>query len=508
MNFNPNSIENKLEHIDIDNPKTFPKFIKGVSFKKFRHIENLDVNFNNPITVIAGSNKSGKSTILMAIACSHLEFNKKSFNTGKIERRTWSAYIRFTTHDIQNCDWEYSILYKTGSKVSARQGKRKNSSRKWSGVGKKESQIKDRDVILLDVDRIVPARTLVNTISRKNIGLEQIEQFSRISDLKDCISYIYEENYTIDNSIDYSDKKMFNLNTNGSYSSFNTASGEDVVLNMLVEILSVPNGSLILIDEIEIGLHPKVQRRFLDIIKHICITEEKQFIITSHSPTVYSSIPSESRVFIFNGPNGWKSQNGMNVNAIMSTMDSLYFPLIDLFCEDKEAQKIIEKALQNIMNNRNITNIKKYVNCIPIGSADKTYKTYIAHKETYEHKKIRSGYSCILDGDMTVKKDNEGNLLYPPESNLYFLFNNSSPEKYLVTKYLELNFNSNLKYHLENSNNHVLFSKMVDFGLATSTDNAFDLCYESLMQSQEGISYMEKLENFIIETCNKHSAEL
>ena len=38
--------------------------------------------------------------------------------------------------------------------------------------------------------------------------------------------------------------------------------------------------SLILIDEIEMGLHPKVQRRLMDVIRDISRNEKKQFIIT------------------------------------------------------------------------------------------------------------------------------------------------------------------------------------------------------------------------------------
>lgn len=505
---NPNSTNHQLSNIDITQPNVFPKFIKGITFTKFRHIENLDVDFRNPVSVIAGSNKSGKSTLLMAIACSHLKFEKRSFNTGKLERRTWSSYIRFTGHDLQTEDWIYSINYKTGARDSIREGKRRHDTKKWSGVGKKESQIKERHVVLLDVDRIVPARTVSNKIPRRTVEQNDIEIMSRIEDLKQYLSYIYETQYEVENSVDYSDKKMFNLINNGSYSSFNTASGEDVILNMLTEILATPSGSLILIDEIEIGLHPKIQRRLMDIIKHICLEETKQFIITTHSPTVYNSVSEESRIFLIYRNNEWKSKYGMNINAAMTTMDSTSYPLIDLFCEDKEANKVIDKALQSIMINRDIENINNYVNHMRIGSASNTYTAFIVHRDTYDRKHIKSGYACVLDGDMRNKIDKNSNLLYPPESNLHFLFDGSNPEKFMVGKYLELNPNQQLKYHLESSNNHILFSKMVEEGLATSVSHAFEICFEAMMQTEDGRNEMQMLEDFIIRICSSYSEEL
>ena len=37
---------------------------------------------------------------------------------------------------------------------------------------------------------------------------------------------------------------------------------------MLLDIVEAPNNSLILIEEIEEGLHPKIQRRLMDVVFH------------------------------------------------------------------------------------------------------------------------------------------------------------------------------------------------------------------------------------------------
>ena len=65
-----------------------------------------------------------------------------------------------------------------------------------------------------------------------------------------------------------------------SYSSYNAASGEEAVIYLLKDIIDCPPDSLFLIDEIEAGFHPSVQRKLADIIQYISWRDKKQFIIT------------------------------------------------------------------------------------------------------------------------------------------------------------------------------------------------------------------------------------
>ena len=104
---NPNKDRDKLDNLDLTNKHNFPKFLKTIEFKPFRHIKDLQVDFNHPITAISGTNRSGKSTILMALACSHTNFQKRNPTNGKLERQTWSSLMKFTSHDVQQEDWTY-----------------------------------------------------------------------------------------------------------------------------------------------------------------------------------------------------------------------------------------------------------------------------------------------------------------------------------------------------------------------------------------------------------------
>lgn len=98
---NPNADRETVNKIDLTVVHNFPKFVKGIKLEKFRHISNLTVDFQHPISVIAGTNRSGKTTLLMALACSHYEFNKRNVINGTLERHTWSSLMYFTDNDKQ-----------------------------------------------------------------------------------------------------------------------------------------------------------------------------------------------------------------------------------------------------------------------------------------------------------------------------------------------------------------------------------------------------------------------
>ncbi|MBL0286886.1 MAG: ATP-binding protein [Bacteroidetes bacterium] len=100
------------------------------------------------------------------------------------------------------------------------------------------------------------------------------------------------------------------------------------------------------------GLHPKIQRRLMDVIRNVSRNDNKQFIMTSHSPTILDSVCLNSRIFIEkNNTGNYKAIQNISVNAALTKMDSKSFPLIDLYCEDNEAKKSYQKALKMYQKN-------------------------------------------------------------------------------------------------------------------------------------------------------------
>ena len=90
---NINSDIDFFENVDISKEKDFPIFLKNIKFEEFRHIPFLNIEFRNPISIISGTNRSGKTTLLMSIACSHVNFFRRNPKNGNLQCYTY--YYRF-----------------------------------------------------------------------------------------------------------------------------------------------------------------------------------------------------------------------------------------------------------------------------------------------------------------------------------------------------------------------------------------------------------------------------
>lgn len=67
-----------------------------------------------------------------------------------------------------------------------------------------------------------------------------------------------------------------------SYSEANAGSGENAIINMVCTVLSVPNNSLILLDEPEVSLHPSAQKKLKIFLLQIIKKYHHQIVLSTH----------------------------------------------------------------------------------------------------------------------------------------------------------------------------------------------------------------------------------
>lgn len=79
------------------------------------------------------------------------------------------------------------------------------------------------------------------------------------------------------------------LGNNKYYTERNFSFGEIVLINMLFDIQNVPNGSLILIDELELAIHPSSQIRLIQCLKELSRERGLTIIISTHSASIIKS---------------------------------------------------------------------------------------------------------------------------------------------------------------------------------------------------------------------------
>jgi predicted ATPase len=490
--------------------RSFRYFLRRLKVNSFRHIRDLELIFEHPVTVLSGTNKVGKTSLLLLVACSFERFMKVDSTSpaGQLREHTWSDVLTFTTHENPGQDYSYELDWRVGKANRTGEGKRLVTSRAWSGLGKRSSdvsrinaKIRDREVRFIDLERVLPGRSFSNALYRKaNAAIaERLD-----AEIEQAFAYVFGmETVELSEVGAHINKNCFLISPPGeAYSSYNAASGEEAVIYLLKDIIGSPSDSLILIDEIEAGFHPYVQRRLADIVQYISWRDKKQFIITTHSPTLLSAFPGASRRFIEKIGDQYRVINRISQQAASSKMDASGHPLYHLYCEDELAQFLIQKALVRLAEG--YPHFQKLVDIIKSGPVNEVKNDYERHKRNFPQFRNPVGYCAVFDGD---HKDHPGYSGYfeNPNEEVLFLYPFDAPEKFLVRAYLAQSPNAELAAALQHSEHHALFQQMANLGLSVDSSDARSICYAAFKESAEYTKHYGDLSAFLMRIATKYS---
>ncbi len=501
LNYDPTTFTNAQN--------SFRFFLNKIKVNDFRHITNLEFTFDHSVTVISGTNKIGKTSLLLLIACSHENFLKYDATKPEtiLRNHTWRDVLTFTSYESSTRNYSYELFWRVGTDNRQGEGKRAANKQSWTGLGKLSSdvarmnaKIRTKEVRLIDLERLLPARNFSNSLMRKTISAPQVRLHQ---DIEQAFNYILEiptpvEIHKIGSHINKVAYLIIPTAAVGNepYSSYNAASGEESLINILVDIFESAQDSLILIDEIEAGIHPNVQRRLASIIQYVSWHHKKQFILTTHSPTLLSAFPQKSRKFIDIAPNGaYEAISSISVNAAFSKMDSKAYPLVQLYCEDTEAEFIIQNILVTISQTKKY--FSRLINIIVSGPIDQVKNDYERHKRNFPQLRLKIGYCCVFDGD--YKNDPKYSSYHnDPNNYSFFLYPYTAPEKFLVKSYLDAHPNAQLSTALSYSDHHALFQEMVTLNLAADPAQALNLCWQAFILTPEYTKLAADMTTFLL----------
>lgn len=505
---NIKSAKNRVLHCDtslfVNADESYRCFTKRLKVNSFRHITNLEITFEHPITVISGSNTIGKTSLLLLLACSHERFKKidSTSPSPSIREQSWSDVMTFTSHETATNNYSYELFWRVGPVKKNGEGKRLSTSRAWSGLGKKSSdtsrmnaKIRDREVRLIDLERMLPARGFTNALYKKANSASG----TRLSDdVEKAFASIFGITEVEISEVGGHINKFCYLISKPhlpAYSTYNAATGEESLISMLRDIIDSPRDSLVLIDEIEAGFHPSVQRKLVDVIQYISWHHKKQFIITTHSPTILASVPYKSRRFIERTQAGYRIASGISPQAARSKMDTIGYPLVNLYCEDDEAEFLIRQIL--VLINSTSPLFDRNFNIIKSGPINEVRTDYTRHKRNFPQLINRVGYCAIFDGDYAADPSYSG---YATNTSDFvaFIYPHLPPEKFLVQSFLEATPNPELEASYIHDDHHALFKRMCELGLATDEADARSQCYSAFKESVHFQRHKDDLTNLLI----------
>ena len=272
-------------------------FLHEVRIRNLRGIRELSVPFGYPVCVLAGPNGCGKSTVLFACACAYRipGQGSRKFAPGILFPQ-FTDRLEGTLSDAdERTELEYYYLH-GGERLSMAWRRGKSWNRSF--MGRTGTRQPERELYLRTLANLTNPSAIRGVIQlmRKQYRSEHLS-----SDLLIFAHRILRQRYQRLSVISAQARDLLFAEIEGRgtlrYSEFHMSSGERTILRISKDISRLES-ALVLIDEVDTGLHPYTQQQLMLELQRIALRQRLQVIVASHSPVILDSVPPEGRVFL------------------------------------------------------------------------------------------------------------------------------------------------------------------------------------------------------------------
>lgn len=281
MKLSPSELKIEMDKVR-DNK--FYKYVKRVTLRNVRGFAEEVVDFRTPVTALIGTNGGGKSTILGAVALAY-----KNIKPSKFFPKSF-----FGDDSMSEWEIELEIVDKDSSKDRTITKSAKFKQSKW-----RRENFPDRHVEYIEIQRTVPAGELTkfkqflagnkSDFEETNLNPETIKYASAVLD-KDLSGY-----KAIRKKSDTTSKMYVGMAASGSgYSQFHFGAGEASIIETIDRIENASDNSLVLIEELENGLHPVAVKLFVQYLTNVSKRKKLQVIFTTHSQDAVNELEPDA----------------------------------------------------------------------------------------------------------------------------------------------------------------------------------------------------------------------
>lgn len=371
-------------------------YLKKIELNKVRAFANQTVEFDFPVTALIGTNGSGKSTVLGGAAVAY-----KAIKPGLF-------FPKSSIGDQSMSDWSigYDIIdnQKSPGKPLIRSARFKKS--KWV-----RDDVATRTVLYFGIQRTVPAserrefKKFASFSYRFSGSLEKLEdtirqEVTRI--LGKDMSHFLRSKIARDGFI------FVGGDGTVQYSEFHFGAGESSVIRMVSQIESAAENTLVLIEEIENGLHPVAVKRMVEYLIDVAKRRSIQTIFTTHSENSLDPLPPEA---IWSSIGGKTSQGKISIEALRA-LDDRTDERMAIFVEDAFAKQWVEAIIR--------TYLPEHMDEVGVYSLSGDSPALQTHKSHMADPSVTTKSMCILDGNSSKPENpDEGIIKLPgdvPES--------------------------------------------------------------------------------------------
>lgn len=397
----------------------YQNYLKCVRLNRVRGFVGAQVTFDFPVTALVGPNGGGKSTVLGAAACAY-----KSIKPG-------TFFPKSSIGDNSMAEWslEYDLIDKTVNPTTLL--RRSSSFRQMKWV---RGDVATRAVSYFGIQRTVPAgelpqfKKLMRPSYQHGFPLESLP-----AEACTQIEHILGRPVTEFRKTLVGTSESFHVGRNhgAEYSEFHFGAGESSIIRIVTAIELVPESSLILIEEIENGLHPIATRRLVEYLISAAERRKIQAIFTTHSDDALSVLPGDAVWACLDGTTQQGSLSIKTLRAISGKVDTA----LAIFTEDAFGRFIIQALIRE-----RLSDLHDQIEVHAVagdGNAVRIHKNRLSDPSA----KYRS--LCVIDGDSKETDDNKlGIFRLPgsqPEAEVFnSIFENLTINQALLTVALQL----------------------------------------------------------------------
>lgn len=368
----------------------YSHYLRTIRLIRVRGFSGAQVSFDFPVTALVGPNGGGKSTVLGAAACAY-----KAIKPGLF-------FPKSSIGDSSMSEWsiEYDLIDKSQNTNSTIRRSSVFRQLKWV-----RGDVATRSVSYFGIRRTVPAgeRSEFKKLMRPSyshtsplqpIPIEAARQIEHIlgRPVGDFLRTFVGSN----------DSFHVGKNRGSEYSEFHFGAGESSIIRIVTDIELLPESSLILIEEIENGLHPVATRRLVEYLVSAAERRRIQAIFTTHSDEALDVLPNEA---VWSCLDGDTQQGKLSIKALRAISGKID-TAVAIFTEDNFGRFIVEAIVREYLGDR--------YDQIEVHAVSGDGNAKRIHQNRLDDPSARHKSLCVIDGDSQQIEDHAGGVFRLP----------------------------------------------------------------------------------------------
>lgn len=390
--------------------KNYGKYLYEMNLVKIKGFFNQIVRLDFPVTALIGPNGGGKTTVLGAAACAYKETKPGKYfpKCGKYD------------DSMQNWKIEYKLIDKKINPKTEISRMAIFNNYKWT-----RDNLLSRQTLSFGISRTLPAteRRELKSFANGRFVMPHEKIDSLEENVCGYVGRILDKDISKFQRIESSDNSKINVLSGltihgGRFTEFYFGAGESSIIRMVSQIEKCDENALILIEEIENGLHPLAVRRLVEYLIDVAIRRKVQVIFTTHSEEALKPLPDKA-IWVCANENNEIFQGKLRIESLRALVGEIPSELV-VYVEDVFAERWIETVLSF-----DKTVSSEAIEVYPMEGDGRAVRT---NKSRNEDPAAKYKSVCYIDGDSKQDESDYSRVFRLP---------GEMPESYIFLSILE-----------------------------------------------------------------------